>query len=125
MLPQHFPCLCSPGRIDGFQAEEAAAPQPQQRCWKPWGWAARAAGAARREMARTRSRSLAIGDGANDVAMIQARLNAFHQTLRQARIKLHHIEPMYGGTCCSYKQCEPGRLCLRVSLYRVSGGWVC
>ncbi|KAK9836118.1 hypothetical protein WJX81_002623 [Elliptochloris bilobata] len=55
-------------QVDG---PAASAPARQQRC-DALDWARGVLGLARREMARTRARSLAIGDGANDVAMIQA-----------------------------------------------------
>jgi len=58
------------------QAEGPGRPQPPRRGCGVLGWLAGLPGLARREMARTRARSLAIGDGANDVAMIQARARA-------------------------------------------------
>ena len=57
--------------MGGHQTEAAAAaPAARRRC-DVLGWARGLPGLAQREMARTRARSLAIGDGANDVAMIQ------------------------------------------------------
>lgn len=64
------PEKCPPG---AHQTKDApAAPAARRRC-DVLGWARGLPGLAQREMARTRARSLAIGDGANDVAMIQAR----------------------------------------------------
>ena len=59
--------------MGGRQTEGAAASPALRRRCDVLGWVCGLPGLAQREMARTRARSLAIGDGANDVAMIQAR----------------------------------------------------
>jgi hypothetical protein len=66
------------------QAEGPGRPRPPRRGCGVLGWVAGLPGLARREMARTRARSLAIGDGANDVAMIQARAHAPGPVKRRA-----------------------------------------